>query len=78
MICKIERGKLRSNKVRKWSMVIFLGEPIMRVAMYYSNRDVRLEEMPKPKIGSGEILVKVMACGICESGSPLHRRMKAA
>ena len=39
----------------------------MRVAMYYNNRDVRLEEMPTPKIGFGEILVKVLASGICGS-----------
>ena len=39
----------------------------MRVAMYYSNRDVRLEDMPVPDIGPGEILVKVMASGICGS-----------
>ena len=28
----------------------------MRVAMYYNNRDVRLEEMPTPQIGPGELL----------------------
>ncbi len=39
----------------------------MRVAMYYNNRDVRLEEMPVPQIGPGEILVRVMASGICGS-----------
>ncbi len=39
----------------------------MRVAMYYSNRDVRLEEMPTPKIGSGELLMRVEASGICGS-----------
>ncbi len=39
----------------------------MRVAMYYNNRDVRLEEMPKPKIGAGEILVKAIASGVCGS-----------
>lgn len=33
--------------------------------MYYSNNDVRVEEKPKPKIGPGELLVKVMASGIC-------------
>jgi L-iditol 2-dehydrogenase len=37
----------------------------MRVAMYYSNRDVRLEEMPMPKIGPGEVLMRVEASGIC-------------
>ena len=39
----------------------------MRVAMYYSNKDVRLEEMPKPQIGAGEVLIKVIASGICGS-----------
>ncbi|MEK6733029.1 MAG: zinc-dependent dehydrogenase [Candidatus Omnitrophota bacterium] len=37
----------------------------MRVGMYYSNNDVRVEEMSKPKIGKGELLVRVMASGIC-------------
>lgn len=39
----------------------------MRVLMYYSNNDVRLEEMPTPQIGSGELLLKVAASGICGS-----------
>jgi len=39
----------------------------VRVAMYYNNRDIRLEEMPKPQIGSGEVLIRVEACGICGS-----------
>ncbi len=39
----------------------------MRVAMYYNNKDVRIEEMPVPKIGPGELLVKVLASGICGS-----------
>ena len=39
----------------------------MRVAMYYSNKDVRIEEMPTPKIGTGEILMRVEASGICGS-----------
>jgi len=37
----------------------------MRVAMYYSNRDVRLEEMATPQIGPGEVLMRVEASGIC-------------
>ncbi len=37
----------------------------MRVAMYYSNKDVRPEEMPKPSAGPGEMLVRVEASGIC-------------
>ncbi len=39
----------------------------MRVAMYYNNRDVRLEEMPTPAPGPGEMLLKTMASGICGS-----------
>jgi L-iditol 2-dehydrogenase len=35
--------------------------------MYYSNEDVRLEEMPIPKVGPGELLMKVKASGICGS-----------
>ena len=37
----------------------------MRVAMYYSNSDVRLQELPVPEIGPGELLLKVEASGIC-------------
>lgn len=39
----------------------------MRVAMYYSNKDVRLEEMPVPEVGPGEVLIRVIASGICGS-----------
>ncbi|MDF1556644.1 MAG: zinc-dependent dehydrogenase [ANME-2 cluster archaeon] len=39
----------------------------MRVAVYYHNNDVRLEEMPVPVIGPDELLVRVDASGICGS-----------
>jgi L-iditol 2-dehydrogenase len=39
----------------------------MRVAVYYSNDDVRVEEQPVPEIGEDELLVKVKASGICGS-----------
>jgi L-iditol 2-dehydrogenase len=39
----------------------------MRVAMYYNNKDVRVEEMPTPRIGPDELLVKVWASGVCGS-----------
>jgi len=39
----------------------------VRVAMWYNNQDVRLEEMPTPQIGAGELLVRVEASGICGS-----------
>lgn len=50
----------------------------MRVAMYYSNRDVRLEEIPIPQIGPGELLVKVVASGICGSDVMEWYRVKRA
>lgn len=50
----------------------------MRVAMYYNNRDVRIEEMQTPKIGQGELLVKVIASGICGSDVMEWYRIKKA
>ncbi len=39
----------------------------MRVAVYHSNADIRLEERPVPAIGPAEILVRIRASGICGS-----------
>lgn len=39
----------------------------MKVAMFYSASDIRIKEMPIPKVGADEILVKMKACGICGS-----------
>jgi L-iditol 2-dehydrogenase len=50
----------------------------MRVAMYYNNKDVRLEEVPTPRIGPGELLVKVLASGICGSDVMEWYRIKKA
>ena len=50
----------------------------MRVAVYYNNKDIRIEEMPKPKIGPEELLVKVMACGICGSDVMEWYRVRTA
>jgi L-iditol 2-dehydrogenase len=37
----------------------------MRAAVYHGRDDVRLEVVPVPRIGSGELLLKVHTCGIC-------------
>ncbi|HEX3742083.1 MAG TPA: zinc-dependent dehydrogenase [Terriglobales bacterium] len=37
----------------------------MTAAVYRGKDDVRLETVPVPKIGRGEILVRVRTCGIC-------------
>ncbi len=39
----------------------------MKVAVYYSQKDVRIEDRPTPKIRDDEILVQMKACGICGS-----------
>ena len=50
----------------------------MRVAMYYSNQDIRIEEMPVPEIRPDELLMKVEASGICGSDVLEWYRMKKA
>jgi L-iditol 2-dehydrogenase len=50
----------------------------MKVAMYYNNNDVRIEEIPIPEINDNELLVKVQACGICGSDVMEWYRLKKA
>lgn len=50
----------------------------MRVAMYYNNRDIRVEEAPHPEIGPGELLVRIEASGICGSDVMEWYRAKKA
>jgi L-iditol 2-dehydrogenase len=38
-----------------------------RVAVYYNNADVRIDERPIPEIGPSETLVRIRASGICGS-----------
>ncbi len=37
----------------------------MRAAVYRGINDVRVETVPVPEIGAGEVLVKIACCGIC-------------
>lgn len=50
----------------------------MRAAVYYNNKDIRIEDLPKPKISTDEILVKVIASGICGSDVMEWYRVKKA
>lgn len=50
----------------------------MRVAMYYNNKDIRIEEMPIPRIGPGELLLRIEASGICGSDVMEWYRIKRA
>ena len=44
----------------------------MKVAVLHGPEDLRLDESPRPQIGSGDLLIKVVAAGIC--GTDLHFR----
>src|SRR3989338_1230556 len=50
----------------------------MHTAIYYNNNDVRIEERPVPKISDGELLVKIIASGICDSDVMEWYRIKKA
>ena len=50
----------------------------MKTGVYYRNSDVRIEERPAPKAGDRDILVKVMACGLCGSDLLEWYRIKRA
>jgi len=42
----------------------------MKAAVFYGKHDLRIEDIPMPKAGRGEVVLKVMACGIC--GTDVH------
>ncbi|MCK4235641.1 MAG: alcohol dehydrogenase catalytic domain-containing protein, partial [Candidatus Krumholzibacteria bacterium] len=50
----------------------------MRAAVYYNNKDIRMEEMPVPEIGPKELLVRVESSGICGSDVMEWYRLKKA
>jgi L-iditol 2-dehydrogenase len=50
----------------------------MRAAVYYSNSDIRVAEMPVPGVGPEELLFRVEACGICGSDVMEWYRIKKA
>ena len=39
----------------------------LKVGVYYGPGDIRCEEMPRPKLIGGDVLVEMKACGICGS-----------
>lgn len=39
----------------------------MKVCVWYSNQDIRIDEVPTPRPGPREMLARVMSCGICGS-----------
>jgi L-iditol 2-dehydrogenase len=52
------------------TMPLKTDKPSMRAARLYGVRDLRLEEIPRPTAGPGEVLLRVASVGIC--GSDVH------
>ncbi|MFC2149350.1 alcohol dehydrogenase catalytic domain-containing protein [Candidatus Auribacterota bacterium] len=50
----------------------------MKTAVYYNNKDIRIEERPVPRIADDEILMKIEACGVCGSDVMEWYRIKKA
>lgn len=42
----------------------------MKAAVFYGKHDLRIEDIAMPELKDDEVLVKVMACGIC--GTDIH------
>ena len=42
----------------------------MKAAVFYGGKDIRIEDLPVPEPGPGEVLVRVRSAGVC--GSDLH------
>ena len=51
--------QLRNSEVRK------AIPATMQAAVYRGVNEVRLESVPVPEIGPGELLIRVHTCGIC-------------
>ncbi len=45
-------------------------ERLMKSAVFYGKHDLRIEELPKPEPKEKEVLIRVMACGVC--GTDVH------
>lgn len=45
----------------------------MKAAVYYDIEDIRYEEVKKPEVGFGEVLVKMKNCGLC--GTDIHKAL---
>ncbi len=50
----------------------------MKAAVWYNNQDIRIEEVPLRRPSPGEMLIKVVSCGICGSDVVEWYRMPRA
>src|SRR5690606_9369522 len=47
---------------------------VMRAAVLHGVNDLRVEEVPMPTPGPGEVLVRVAVCGVCGSAATEYSR----
>lgn len=45
-------------------------QPLMKALRFYGAKDLRLDEIPRPRLQAGQVLIEVAWCGIC--GTDLH------
>jgi L-iditol 2-dehydrogenase len=51
--------------ISKQIHILYETGMVMKVAIYYSNKDIRIEDWPVPDISEREILVEMKSSGIC-------------
>ena len=59
----------QSRDYRIWLTNSLVGDK-MKAAVFHGPGNIRVEEVSKPSLEDGDILIKIRACGIC--GSDLH------
>jgi hypothetical protein len=40
---------------------------MMRAAMIHGPGEMRIDEVPRPETGPGQVLIRIRACGVCPS-----------
>jgi L-iditol 2-dehydrogenase len=69
---------LSSTKFFKSFINLLSTVNTMKAAVYYTNSDIRTEDVEDLSVGPGEIKVKIMACGVCGSDVMEWYRIKRA
>ncbi len=60
-----DKQKGDGSVARVTGMTVVVIPATMRAAVYRGVNDVRVETVPVPEVGPGEVLVKIHTCGIC-------------
>ena len=45
---------------------------LMKAAVFHGVRDVRIEEVPKPTAGTGEVVLRVLRCSVCGTDKRIY------